>query len=70
MVRDIESLQRERFALFKAGMSPVDWMQLTPWQRRDILTRHQLETKQRADKANAEGLKGLLALVIQRVLGV
>lgn len=65
-----EDLQRERYALFKAGLSPVDWMKMTKWQRGDLLLRHQAEAKEKARKIKQDGLGGAVAAVLARALGV
>ena len=70
VVADIDHIQRERFALFKAGLSPVDWLQMTRWQRHDLLLRHRLGAKAHADRVKKDGLGGALAAVLARVLGV
>ena len=69
-VADINRLHEERYALFKAGLSPVDWLQLTRWQRLDLLLRHRMEAKAHTDKINTDGLSAALSAIMARVLGV
>lgn len=69
-VADIETIQAERFALFKAGLSPVDWMQMTRWQRYDLLIRHRKEAKGHAERVKKDGLSGAIGALMARVLGV
>lgn len=70
VVADIDVLQQERFALFKCGLSPVDWSKMTRWQRHDLLFRHRMDAKAHADRVKKDGLGGALAAVLARVLGV
>jgi hypothetical protein len=70
MCPDLDALQRERYALFKAGLSPVDWLQLTRWQRGDLLARHQAEARKRVNQMQQGGLTSVLHLLVQRLLGL
>ena len=70
VVGNTDALLEERYELFKAGLSPVDWGMMTKWQRRDLLLRHRLEAKGHAVRIKKDGLGGALGAILQRVLGV
>jgi hypothetical protein len=69
-VSDLDSIQNERFALFKAGLSPVDWGYLTKWQRMDLLRRHQVEVKEQLKLIDSNKLDGLIAVITKQVLKI
>ena len=56
--------------MFKAGLSPVDWMQMTRWQRLDLLARHRAEARQHMQSIKKEKFGGILKALLSRVLGV
>ena len=64
-MNSLDGLRAERFALWRAGLSPVDWMQLTRWQRLDLLLRHQQEVKDEARKIRGAEKKKKLGAVLQ-----
>lgn len=69
-VGDIGQLQEERYELFKAGLSPVDWLRLTRWQRQDLLARHRMEIKVRAGIIKQNKLQGLINVLVSKILGM
>jgi hypothetical protein len=70
VVADTDALLEERYSLFKAGLSPVDWGKMTKWQRRDLLLRHRLEAKTHATNIKQHGFSAMLAAAMQRILGI
>jgi len=79
-VASLDGLRAERFALFQAGLSPVDWMRMPRWQRLDLLLRHRRYAKREMDRLKAaarqggkkknKGFAAFLGLVVRRMLGV
>jgi hypothetical protein len=70
VVGSTDALLSERYDLMKAGVDPVTWMQLTKWQRRDLLLRHRLEARGHARKIKKDGLEGAITALLSRVLGI
>lgn len=66
----IDDLQKERYALFKAGLSPVDWGRMTKWQRLDILLRHQKEAADLSASLEKDKLGGLVAILVKGALRI
>lgn len=69
-VGEIGDLQAERYELFKAGLSPVDWLRLTKWQRQDLLARHRMEIRVRANIIKQNKLQGLISVLVSKILGM
>jgi hypothetical protein len=70
VVGSTDALLAERHELFKAGLDPVSWMQLTKWQRRDLLLRHRMEVRAYAGNIKKDGLGGAMSAILARVLGM
>ena len=69
----MEVLWAERYALFRLGISPLEWGQMAKWQRMDILVRAGLERKAAAEEIRRtppkQRLGAILRAVAAKVLG-
>ena len=48
----------------------MDWLQLTKWQRLDLLARHRMDVKMRAGQIKQKKLEGLVGVIVAKVLGI
>jgi len=67
-VSDLESLRRERYDLFKAGLSPLDWGRMTRWQRADLLARHKTESEAQMKQVSQHKFSGAMAVIVKQLL--
>ena len=63
-IGSIDRIRTERDVLWKAGLSPVDAMQMTRWQRLDLFLRHRKEAKDDGRKLRAATKKKKLGVLI------
>jgi hypothetical protein len=66
----LQALQEERWALRKAGVSYSDWRLMAGWQRQDVLLRHIRESKALAERAQKQGIGGLVSALAAKILGL
>ncbi len=48
----------------------MDWLQLTRWQRLDLLARHRTEAKVRAEQIKRGKFSGLIGVLVAKALGI
>ena len=64
----MEVLLQERYTLFRIGVQPSSWSQMTKWERTDILFRYGKEQKERAQKIRSVPKKKRIWALIQAAL--
>ncbi len=64
----MEVLHQERYALFRVGVQPSAWAQMTKWQRVDLLYRYREEQKKRSQKIRSVPKKKRFWALVQAAL--